>query len=88
MISILIPNDPGVLYRLLRGMTTLRAASKEGVYEEAQLVHAIEHRNHYLQLRRLLEIQFKKDKIPTSNFPLKFNSYNLNALTVFHIHKS
>jgi phosphatidylethanolamine/phosphatidyl-N-methylethanolamine N-methyltransferase len=86
-ISILIPNDPGILYRLLRGITTLRAAKKEGLYEEAQLVHAIEHRNHFLQLRTLLESQFKKDRISFSSFPFKFKSYNLNALTVFHINK-
>ncbi len=87
MISILIPNDPGVLYRSLRGMTTLRAAKKYGLYREVQLVHAIEHRNHFLQLKTLLENHFKKDDISISNFPFKFNSYNLNALTVFHIHK-
>lgn len=86
-ISILIPNDPGILYRGLRGITTLRAAKKEGIYREAQLVHAIEHRNHYLQLKTLLNSQFRKDKITVSNFPFKINSYNLNALTVFHIHK-
>lgn len=87
MISILIPNDPGVLYRSLRGMTTLRAAKKYGLHREVQLVHAIEHRNHFLQLKTLLENEFKKDKISISNFPFKFKSYNLNALTVFHIHK-
>lgn len=87
MISILIPNDPGILYRSLRGITTLRSAKKEGIYEDAQLIHAIEHRNHYLQLRTLLESQFKKDKISVSSFPFKFRSYNFNALTVFHINK-
>jgi hypothetical protein len=71
----------------MRRISTLRAAKKEGIYKEAQLVHAIEHRNHYLQLRTLLENQFKQDKISLSYFPFKFSSYDLNALTVFHIQK-
>lgn len=86
-ISILIPNDPGVVYRFLRGATTLRSAKKLNLLTEAKLIHAIEHRNHYLQLKTLLETQFKTDKISLSHFPFKFSSYNLNALTVFHIHK-
>jgi SAM-dependent methyltransferase len=86
-VSILIPNDPGIVYRSLRRATTLQNAKKLGLYTEAEFIHAIEHRNHYLQLKTLLESQFKKDKIFSSSFPFKFSSYNLNALTVFHIHK-
>jgi phosphatidylethanolamine/phosphatidyl-N-methylethanolamine N-methyltransferase len=86
-VSILIPNDPGIVYRSLRRATTLRNAKKMNLETEAELIHAIEHRNHYLQLKTLLESQFKKDKISLSSFPFKFSSYNLNALTVFHIHK-
>jgi len=86
-VSILIPNDPGIVYRFLRRVTTLRNAKKLSLYTEAELIHAIEHRNHYLQLKTLLESQFKNDKILVSSFPFKFSSYNLNALTVFHIHK-
>jgi SAM-dependent methyltransferase len=86
-VSILIPNDPGIVYRSLRRVTTLRNAKKLGLYIEAELIHAIEHRNHYLQLKTLLESQFKNDKIFVTSFPFKFSSYNLNAITVFHIHK-
>ena len=86
-ISILIPNDPGIMYRLLRGLTSVRAAKQEGLHHEVQLVHAIEHRNHFLQLKTLLEYQFKKDIISISSFPLKVNSYNLNAISVFHINR-
>jgi phosphatidylethanolamine/phosphatidyl-N-methylethanolamine N-methyltransferase len=84
-ISILIPNDPGILYRTLRGVTTLLRAKKLGLYREAQLFHAIEHRNHFLQLSVLLENEFKDAKISYSYFPTKVKSYNFNALTVFHV---
>ena len=86
-ISILIPNDPGVLYRFLRNMTTVRMAKKEGLYEESRFLHAIQHRNHYLQLRTLLGHVFGKDEIRTTHYPLKIESYNLNAISVFHINK-
>ena len=87
MISILIPNDPGILYRILRSMTTLRLAKKNNCYKQVQLVHAIEHRNHYLQLESLLREVFRNDVINTRSFPLIFRSYNLNAITIFHIKK-
>ena len=88
MISILIPNDPGILYRLLRRFTTLRNAKKMGLRHEAELVHAIEHRNHYLQLRTMLEHVYRNDKIVTTYFPLRIRNYNLNAITVLQIKKS
>lgn len=87
MISILIPNDPGILYRILRRITTLRLAKKYNCYDQAQLVHTIEHRNHYLQLESLLHEVFRNDDIKTSSFPFVFRNYNLNAITVFHIKK-
>jgi phosphatidylethanolamine/phosphatidyl-N-methylethanolamine N-methyltransferase len=86
-ISILVPNDPGILYRILRGVTTLRTAKKFGLLEEVQLVHALEHNNHFLQLRTLLKYVFRKDRIILSSFPFKLNCYNINALTVFHVIK-
>jgi phosphatidylethanolamine/phosphatidyl-N-methylethanolamine N-methyltransferase len=86
-VSILIPNDPGILYRMLRGLTTLQTAKKNGLHEEVQLVHAIEHKNHYLQLRTLLAHVFRQDETTAAFFPLKIKSYNLNALTIFHIKK-
>lgn len=87
VISILIPHDPGILYRILRMCTTLRVAKKLGLYKEAQFIHAIEHRNHYLQLKIILESVFHDDKISPDYFPFKLKGYNFNAITVFHIRK-
>lgn len=85
--SILIPNDPGILYRVLRGLTTLRIARKLGLLEQAKLAHAVEHRNHYLQLMSLSSLVFKNDDVTKSYFPIRMKSYNLNALTVLHVRK-
>jgi len=84
-ITILLPNDPGVLYRALRGITTLRASKKKGLYKEVQLVHALEHRNHYLSLITLIKWVFENDKIKLRFQPFRVPSYNLNALTVVNI---
>jgi phosphatidylethanolamine/phosphatidyl-N-methylethanolamine N-methyltransferase len=86
-VSILIPNDPGILYRTLRGLTTLRTARKKGLLQDAQFFHALEHRNHYLQLQTLIDYAFRDDGITKSYFPLKIKSYNLNALTAVHVEK-
>jgi SAM-dependent methyltransferase len=87
VISILIPNDPGALYRLLRSLTTLRAASKKAIVDEIQLIHAREHRNHYLSLFIILKFVFKSQSVRIRQFPFGFKSYNLNALTVFEVTK-
>jgi phosphatidylethanolamine/phosphatidyl-N-methylethanolamine N-methyltransferase len=83
--SILIPNDPGILYRILRNTTTNRNARKRGIEAEAKLNHALEHRNHYLQLIELLQHVFKFDRVVQDNFPFRIKGYDLNALTTFHI---
>ncbi len=87
VVSILIPNDPGILYRILRHATTNRNARKRGIEAKAKLNHALEHRNHYLQLVELLQEVFKSDRIVQNNFPFHIKGYDLNALTTFHIQR-
>jgi ubiquinone/menaquinone biosynthesis C-methylase UbiE len=84
-ITVLLPNDPGVMYRALRGITTLRAAKKQGLFHEVQLVHALEHRNHYLSLMSLINWVFGTDKLMIRFKPFRVKSYNLNAFTVVNI---
>ena len=84
-ISILLPNDPGIMYRVLRSLTTLRTAKKLRVLPEAQLVHALEHKNHYLAIKTLIAWIFSNDQVKTKFKPFVFPSYNLNAMTVVNI---
>jgi phosphatidylethanolamine/phosphatidyl-N-methylethanolamine N-methyltransferase len=86
-VSILIPNDPGIFYRILRHATTNRNARKRGIKAKAKLNHALEHRNHYLQLTELMHEIFKFDRVIQDNFPFHFKGYDLNALTTFHIER-
>jgi hypothetical protein len=85
VISIALPNDPGIVYRLLRAMTTLRYARKVNKKTEIQLIHAKEHRNHFLSLEWLIREIFAKDEIKKASFPFVINSYNLNAMTIYQI---
>lgn len=84
-ISILIPNDPGIMYRTLRALTTLRTAKRHGLLSEVQLVHALEHKNHYLAIKMLIGWVFRNENIKYDFKPFIFPSYNLNAMTVVKI---
>ena len=86
-ISILLPNDPGVLYRIFWNFTTMRNAKKSGLATSARINHARQHRNHYLGLMTLLRENFKEDKIRVIGLPFIFRSYALNILTVVYIKK-
>jgi SAM-dependent methyltransferase len=84
-ISILLPNDPGIMYRILRGLTTLRTARRQGILDKVQLVHALEHKNHYLSIRTLIKWVFENDEIKLNFKPFRIPSYNVNAITVITI---
>jgi ubiquinone/menaquinone biosynthesis C-methylase UbiE len=83
--TVLIPNDPGIFYRILRKFTSLRNAKKQGLLNQAKLNHAIQHRNHYLQLVELLNYAYEFEDITVRYYPFRFKGYDLNALTIFHI---
>ena len=84
-ISILLPNDPGIMYRILRVLTTLRTARRQGILDKVQLVHALEHKNHYLSIRTLIKWVFENDEIKLNFKPFRIPSYNVNAITVITI---
>lgn len=86
-IDILLPNDPGLMYRFLRKQTTLRKAKKANLKRDAEFFHALEHRNHYLALSVLATRVYEGDLIKTIGYPFYLNLYNLNAFTVLRIIK-
>jgi len=86
-ISIALPTDPGITYRFLRLITTVRNARRFELNSELEIVHAFEHRNHYLGIIPLICEVFKNDLIRKSNRPFGLFGYHLNAFTVFQITK-
>ena len=87
-ITILIPNDPGLLYTLIHKFTTLKRAKRAGVLQEAKLFHATEHRNHYCSLRTLAKYAFLGHSLKVRGYPFFADFYNLNALTVLNVIKA
>jgi SAM-dependent methyltransferase len=87
-LSILLPNDPGVLYRKLWNLTTLRKAKEKSLGSATVINHERQHRNHYLDLKILIEENFKNDKIRIIGFPFVFQNYSLNVLSVVYIVKA
>ncbi len=86
-ISIFLPNDPGFLYRFLRKITTVRNAKRLNLHKEAEVFHALEHRNQFLSLNAILNWVYYSDKVKARGFPLKFKSYSFNAFTVYSINR-
>lgn len=87
-IDILLPNDPGIMYRFLRHFTTLRKAKKANRVREVELIHALEHRNHFLSISKLAEETFKNDVLNWNGYPFSLNLYNLNAFTILRVKRT
>ena len=86
-ITILLPNDPGILYRTIRKFSTLRRAKKLGLFREVELIHAIEHKNHFLSLLILLKEAIQENKVTIRGYPFKGVKYNFNAVQIINIRK-
>lgn len=86
-LSILLPNDPGLMYRLSRAFTTLPIAISKGLFWEVQLNHALEHKGNFLSLFRLLRYIFGNDKMKVLGWPFFFSTYSFNVFSTIQITK-
>lgn len=83
--SLMLPNDPGLAYRVFRFLTSGMNAWKLGISKESRLAHAREHRNHYLSLMVMLKAVFQNDRVSAFYFPFGLPIYDLSLLSVFTI---
>jgi phosphatidylethanolamine/phosphatidyl-N-methylethanolamine N-methyltransferase len=86
-ISVLIPGDPGLAYRLGKHLTTGRNARKHGVDDRRRLVDAIDHRNHFASIRTQAEYVFRDDLLRFDWRPFRIPSWNLNAFAVLDVRR-
>jgi hypothetical protein len=87
VLSILIPGDPGFLYRLLRSISSERQLRKLG-FKHAKVLHAVEHRNHVQSLIEQVKFIFANDDMSVKSWPIKISRvWNLNLLFAFRIEK-
>jgi SAM-dependent methyltransferase len=76
--------DPGLVTRLVRRITTHRAANKAG-YAGFELLMAREHRNHIGSLLSLVKFVFRDRNVRIKFLPFLFPSWNLNGSVIIHI---
>ena len=76
--------DPGLMTRLVRRLTTHRAAEKAG-YRGFELLMAREHRNHIGSLLTLIKFVFRDRQVKIKWVPFLFPSWNLNGSVIIHI---
>jgi ubiquinone/menaquinone biosynthesis C-methylase UbiE len=85
LVSIYLPCDPGLVYRIFRRIFTSKKAKSLGI--DYELTNVREHINHYYQLNKLIEYVFSKDDVQKSSFPLKFTSYDFRLYSIYQITK-
>ena len=100
-VDILLPNDPGFIYRLIKYFTSNFSAimftKNNGIVNLSKflevkyamkLFHIREHRNHVEQLRVLIKHTFRNDIILVRYWPFLLKSWNLGIFTLYSIKKS
>ena len=81
-----IPNEPGLLLRASRKLTTQRKISKLGYDHE--FLHWREHRNHFPAMRSMIKHVFAEDNLLFKNYPVRGLPWDLGLFTIVEIKKS
>jgi phosphatidylethanolamine/phosphatidyl-N-methylethanolamine N-methyltransferase len=87
IIDILLPHDPGLLFRLAKNLGPYRDARKLNYLKIKKLMDAREHINHYLGILELVEFIFRNDHIKIRKFPNNFLGYDMNLWSHIRIKK-
>jgi len=82
-VSVLMPTDPGLAYRLGKAVTSDRRARRQGIGHMHDLVSAMDHRNHFRSIRTQVEDVFRDDASTMRWYPWRFAGMELNAFVVF-----
>lgn len=85
VITILVPTDPGLAYRVGKALTSGRAAKRAGIAERHRLLGALDHKNHFGSIREQLHYAFRDDTVSIDWRPWRFPGMSVNAFTVFTV---
>jgi phosphatidylethanolamine/phosphatidyl-N-methylethanolamine N-methyltransferase len=90
VVSIYLPCDPGIVYRMIRHFTShLKQLKTEQVSMDfIKFRWSLEHPNHFPGLKTQIESIFKNDSKKLSKFPIRFAGWNFNLYIVFQIQVS
>ena len=87
VISILIPCDPGLLYRLAKRLGARRKWKDHGI-RNPEYFHYTQHRNHFPALHEYLLENYYADIVKWRTWPIPLRTWNLNLYFVYQIIKS
>jgi phosphatidylethanolamine/phosphatidyl-N-methylethanolamine N-methyltransferase len=83
-VTILLPTDPGLAYRVGKALTSGRAARRQGIGDLYQVITAIDHRNHFPSLVAQARHVFRTDEVALNWRPFRVPGWHLNAFVVVH----
>ena len=85
LISIYVPSDPGMIYRLAQAIVSTRALRDYFSSSEIRFLRAGEHRNHVASLTGLIKGIFENDAISVRSFPKVNIGWNTRLFQIFSI---
>ena len=87
LLSLYLPNDPGMVYRWIRhfGAHKKYAKKTKRPITEIKYLWAIEHKNHVLGLSTIIKNIFQADYVRRRSYPLPAGSWNLNLFQIYQI---
>ena len=83
LVSIYLPTDPGIFYRLMRKIFTASKARKLKINYE--YINSLSHRNHFYSVINILKHEFKGDVIKFRRRPFLVPFYDLNLYYVIQV---
>ncbi|GAA4725378.1 class I SAM-dependent methyltransferase [Phytohabitans rumicis] len=82
LVTILLPTDPGMAYRVGKAITSGRAARRQGIADLYRIVTALDHRNHFPSLLAQARHVFGADTVTVSWRPFRLPLWHANAFAV------
>ena len=87
VVTILVPTDPGLAYRVGRALTSGSRARRAGLASQLKLVSALDHTNHFRSIRTQIEHAFRHDVVKIDWQPFRVPNVELNAFVVVHVRR-
>jgi phosphatidylethanolamine/phosphatidyl-N-methylethanolamine N-methyltransferase len=87
IVTLLIPTDPGVFYRLIKELTSGLAARRHKVYAEMKLFHAREHKNNFPSILTILENVYRAQDLVIKYWPFRIPFWNAEIFIIVKVKK-
>ena len=89
-ITIIVPCDPGILYRFVKFIRDffIKVKSGQGEAVSARYIHYIEHIGSYPSIDRCIKYVFSEFLVSKKSYPLNLETWNLNLFSVYNISKN